>query len=179
MAEALYPQCSYRIDADFVPVAITAVVPNVLVVNPASGLTDVRMLMDRARAAPGPMSYCSSGSGTSQHIIAEMFLCETGLRMLHIPHRGTAPAMNDLFAGVCPMMFPGMGTSAPQIQGQRLNPLTLTVSRRFVPFPQSRNVTEGRAALHRLGGAPRELFARGNPVLEYVGDQAGFAGGAR
>jgi tripartite-type tricarboxylate transporter receptor subunit TctC len=142
MAEALYPQRGYRIDADFVPVAITAVVPNVLVVNPASGITDLRSLMARARARPEGLTYCSSGSGTSQHIIAEMFLRETGLRMVHVPYRGTAPAMNDLLAGVCPMMFDGMGTSAPQIQGQRLRPIALTVSRRSALFPEIPTMAE-------------------------------------
>lgn len=142
MAEALYPQRGYRIDADFVPVAITAVVPNVLVVNPASGITDLRSLMARARARPEGLTYCSSGSGTSQHIIAEMFLREAGLRMVHVPYRGTAPAMNDLLAGVCPMMFDGMGTSAPQIQGQRLRPIALTVSRRSALFPEIPTMAE-------------------------------------
>lgn len=169
MAEALYPQRGYRIDADFVPVAITAVVPNVLVVNPASGLTDVRTLMDRARAAPGSLTYCSSGSGTSQHIIAEMFLRETGLRMLHIPYRGTAPAMNDLLAGVCPMMFDGMGTSAPQIQGQRLNPLALTVARRSAFFPEILTMAEAGGPAMDAGtwyalwapvGIPAPILAR-------------------
>ena len=142
MAEALYPQRGYRIDADFVPVAITAVVPNVLVVNPASGITDLRSLMARARARPEGLTYCSSGSGTSQHIIAEMFLREAGLRMVHVPYRGSAPAMNDLLAGVCPMMFDGMGTSAPQIQGQRLRPIALTVSRRSALFPEIPTMAE-------------------------------------
>ncbi len=142
MAEALYPQRGYRIDADFVPVAITAVVPNVLVVNPASGIADLRTLMERARARLDGLTYCSSGSGTSQHVIAELFLRETGLRMVHVPYRGTAPAMNDLLAGVCPMMFDGMGTSAPQIQGQRLRPIALTVPRRSALFPEIPTMAE-------------------------------------
>lgn len=142
MAEALYPQRGYRIDTDFIPVAITAVVPNVLVVNPASGIADLRTLMERARARLDGLTYCSSGSGTSQHVIAELFLRETGLRMVHVPYRGTAPAMNDLLAGVCPMMFDGMGTSAPQIQGQRLRPIALTVSRRSALFPEIPTMAE-------------------------------------
>ncbi len=142
MAEALYPQRGYRIDADFVPVAITTVVPNVLVVNPASGIADLRTLMERARARPDGLTYCSSGSGTSQHVIAELFLRETGLRMVHVPFRGTAPAMNDLLAGVCPMMFDGIGTSAPQIQGQRLRPIALTIPRRSALFPEIPTMAE-------------------------------------
>jgi tripartite-type tricarboxylate transporter receptor subunit TctC len=135
MAEALYPQRGYRIDTDFIPIGITAVVPNVLVVNPNVGLTDLPALMRRARDKPGELTYCSSGNGTSQHIIAELFLRETGLRIMHVPYRSTAPAMNDLVAGVCPMMFDGMGTSAPQLTGGRLRPLALTSGRRSPLFP--------------------------------------------
>jgi tripartite-type tricarboxylate transporter receptor subunit TctC len=135
MAEVLYPNRGYQIDKDFEPVAITAVVPNVLVVNPAAGLDDLPTLIKRARAAPDSLTYCSSGSGTSQHIIAEMFLRETGLRILHVPYRGTAAAMNDLLAGNCQMMFDGMGTSAAHIAAGRLKPLALTVLRRSPLFP--------------------------------------------
>ena len=135
MAEGLYPQRGYRIDTDFIPIGITAVVPNVLVVNPATGLTDVPALMRRAREKPSELTYCSSGNGTSQHIIAEIFLRDTGLRITHVPYRSTAPAMNDLLAGVCPMMFDGMGTSASQLAGGRLRALALTSARRSPLFP--------------------------------------------
>ena len=169
MAEALYPQRGFRIETDFVPIAITAIVPNVLVVNPATGLTDIRTLMARARANPDGLSYCSSGSGTSQHIIAEMFLRETGLRMLHVPYRGTAPAMNDLLAGTCPMMFDGIGTSAAQIAGQRLRPLALTVARRSALFPEIPTMAEAGGpamdagtwyALWAPAGTPAPIIAR-------------------
>ncbi|MBR0665208.1 tripartite tricarboxylate transporter substrate binding protein [Roseomonas hellenica] len=142
MAEALYPRRGYRIDVDFVPIGITAVVPNVLVVNPQAGLTDLRDLMARLRAAPDSLTYCSSGNGTSQHVIAEMFLRETGLRMTHVPYRSTAPAMNDLLAGTCPMMFDGMGTSAAQIAGGRLRALALTVGHRSTLFPEIPTMAE-------------------------------------
>jgi tripartite-type tricarboxylate transporter receptor subunit TctC len=169
MAEALYPQRGYRIDQDFVPIAITAVVPNVLVVNPAAGLTDLRALMERARANPGGLTYCSSGSGTSQHIIAEMFLRETGLRMVHVPYRGTAPALNDLVAGVCQLMFDGMGTSAPQIEGGRLRPLAVTTVRRSERFPEVSTMAEAGGppmdagtwyALWAPAGTPAPILAR-------------------
>ncbi|WP_424136258.1 Bug family tripartite tricarboxylate transporter substrate binding protein [Roseomonas chloroacetimidivorans] len=136
MSEALYPQRGYRIDTDFIPIGITAVVPNVLVVNPGAGLTDLPTLLRRAREKPGELTYCSSGNGTSQHIIAEIFLRETGLRIVHVPYRSTAPAMNDLVAGVCPMMFDGMGTSASQLAGGRLRALALTSARRSPLFPE-------------------------------------------
>jgi tripartite-type tricarboxylate transporter receptor subunit TctC len=142
MAEALYPRRGYRIDTDFIPLGITAVVPNVLVVNPGAGIADLHGLMARLRAAPESLTYCSSGNGTSQHVIAEMFLRDTGLRMVHVPYRSTAPAMNDLLAGTCPMMFDGMGTSAAQIAGGRLRAIALTVGRRSELFPEIPTMAE-------------------------------------
>jgi tripartite-type tricarboxylate transporter receptor subunit TctC len=169
MAEALYPQRGYRIDTDFIPIGITAVVPNVLVVNPATGLTDLPTLLRRAREKPGALTYCSSGNGTSQHIIAEIFLRDTGLRIMHVPYRSTAPAMNDLVAGVCPMMFDGMGTSASQLSGARLRALALTSARRSPLFPEIPTMKEAGGpdmdagtwyALWAPAGTPPAIVAR-------------------
>ncbi|TWT11825.1 tripartite tricarboxylate transporter substrate binding protein [Reyranella sp. CPCC 100927] len=130
MSEALYPTRGYRIDKDFVPITITAMVPNILVVPTASRFTSVRQIIEAAKADPGKLSYCSSGNGTSQHIIAEMFKRSTGTDLLHVPYRGTAPALKDLMGGFCDMMFDGLGTSAPQIAGGRLRAIAVTTSRR-------------------------------------------------
>jgi len=130
MSEALYPTRGYRIDKDFVPLTITAMVPNILVVPAASRFTSVKQIIDAAKADPGKLSYCSSGNGTSQHIIAEMFKRSTDTDLLHIPYRGTAPALKDLMGGFCDMMFDGLGTSAPQIAGGRLRAIAVTTQRR-------------------------------------------------
>ncbi|XSC47553.1 Bug family tripartite tricarboxylate transporter substrate binding protein [Bradyrhizobium sp. RDT10] len=114
MAEAIYPSRGYRIDKDFVPIAITAEVPNVLVVPEQSRFKTVTDIIKEAKANPGKLNYCSSGNGTSQHIIAEMFKSQTGVEIQHLPYRGTALALTDLIANVCDMMFDGMGTSAPR-----------------------------------------------------------------
>lgn len=142
MAEALYPNRGYQIDKDFAAIAITAVVPNVLVVNPDSGIGDVATLIARARANPGSFSYCSSGPGTSQHVIAESFLRETGLKMVAIHYRGTAPALNDLLAGQCQLMFDGMGTSAGHIESGKLKALAMTSARRSQLFPNIPTMAE-------------------------------------
>lgn len=98
-----------------------------------------------------------------------MFLRETGLRMLHVPYRGTAAAMNDLLAGTCPMMFDGMGTSAAQIAGQRLKPLALTVAGRSALFPEIPTMAEAGGpamdagtwyALWAPAGTPAPIVAR-------------------
>jgi len=134
MSEALYPTRGYRIDKDFVPIAITASVPNILVVPATSRFTSVKQIIDAAKADPGKLSYCSSGNGTSQHIIAEMFKRSTATDLLHIPYRGTAPALKDLMGGFCDMMFDGLGTSAPQIAGGRLRAIAVTTQHRAPLF---------------------------------------------
>lgn len=135
MAESLYTNRGYDMDKDFTLVAITAIVPNVLVVNPKVPFKDVGELIAYARANPDKLTYCSSGNGTSQHIIAEMFKMATHVSLLHIPHRGTAAAMTSLLGGQCDMMFDGMGTSAQQINGAKLRPLAVTTTKRSTEFP--------------------------------------------
>ena len=142
MAEALYPDRGYRIDVDFVPVAVTAIVPNVLVVPANSRFETLAAIMEEARANPGKLTYCSSGNGTSQHIIAEMFKRATGLSIAHVPYRGTAAALQDLIGGFCDMMFDGLGTSVPQIEGKRLRALAVTTAERSSYLPEIRTLAE-------------------------------------
>ena len=135
MAEGLYPQRGYDMVKDFVPLTLTAVVPNVLVVHPRLPVNTVAELIAYAKANPEKLSYCSSGSGTSQHIIAEMFKAATKTSLLHVPHKGTAAAMTTLISGQCDMMFDGLGTSAQQITGGRLKALALTSAKRSPYYP--------------------------------------------
>jgi tripartite-type tricarboxylate transporter receptor subunit TctC len=117
MAEGLYPDREYDLDKDFVPIALTASVPTVLVVTNKAPFKSVKELISYAKKHPGEVNYCSSGNGTSQHIVGESFKRLTGIDITHVPYRGTAAAMVDLIAGYCSLMFDGMGTSAPQIRG--------------------------------------------------------------
>lgn len=142
MAEAVYPSRGYRIDKDFIPIAITADVPNVLVVPSNSRFATAGDIVKEAKQNPGKLSYCSSGNGTSQHIIGEMFKRKAGVDILHVPYRGTAAAITDLIAGVCDMMFDGMGTSAPQIEGKKLKALALTITKRSPRFPEIPTIAE-------------------------------------
>jgi tripartite-type tricarboxylate transporter receptor subunit TctC len=149
MAESLYPQRGYDMDKDFIPIAITAVVPNVLVVSPKQPFKTAAEVIAYAKANPDKLSYCSSGSGTSQHIIAELFKQATGTKMLHIPHKGTAAAMLTLLSGDCDLMFDGMGTSAQHINSGKLRAVALTTAKRSTFFPTIPTMTEA-------GGPPMD-----------------------
>lgn len=142
MAESLYPNRGYDMAKDFVPIALTAVVPNVLVVRPALPFKNVADLIAYAKANPGKLTFCSSGTGTSQHIIAEMFKVQTGVDMLHIPHKGTAAAMTTLLSGNCDMMFDGLATSISNIKGGNLKALALTTAVRSKQYPDIPTMTE-------------------------------------
>jgi len=135
MAEGLYPRRGYDLDKDFLPVALTAYVPTVLVVNNHAPYQSVGELIAYAKAHPGDINYCSSGSGTSQHIVGESFKQLAGVNMTHVPYRGTAAAMTDLIAGHCTLMFDGLGTSAPQIRGGTIRPLAVLAKHRSTLFP--------------------------------------------
>lgn len=169
MAESLYPARGYDMDRDFVPVAITAVVPNVLVVTPKLSVDGVTALIARARAEPEKLTYCSSGNGTSQHIIAELFKMAANISILHVPHRGTAAAMITLLGGQCDMMFDGMGTSASQIGAGKLRALAVTTAKRSPVFPEVPTLQEAGGPAMDVGtwyglwapaGTPPEVVDR-------------------
>lgn len=142
MAEELYPKRGFDIEKDFVPVALTALVPTVLVVTNSAPFRTVQELTAYAKANPGKINYCSSGNGTSQHITAESFKRLTGLSMTHIPYRGTAAAMSDLIGGQCMLMFDGLGTSAQQIRADRIRLLAVAGSSRTPLFPDTPTLKE-------------------------------------
>jgi len=142
MAEGLYPDREYDLDKDFVPIALTASVPTVLVVTNKAPFKSVKELISYAKKHPGAVNYCSSGNGTSQHIVGESFKRLTGIDITHVPYRGTAAAMVDLIAGYCSLMFDGMGTSAPQIRGGKIRPLAVITQKRSTLFPDIPTVKE-------------------------------------
>lgn len=142
MAEGLYSKRGYDMEKDFVPLALTARVPNVLVVNPKVPYTNVKELIAYAKANPGRINYCSSGNGTAQHIVGAMFSKLAGVNLTHIPYRGTAAAMTDLIGGQCDLMFDGLGTSANQIQTNRIKLLAVTTAKRNAMFPQTPTIEE-------------------------------------
>jgi tripartite-type tricarboxylate transporter receptor subunit TctC len=122
--KALYARLPFDPDADFVPVAMLAQQPNVLVVNPrvlpTASLSD---LIAHIRANPGRVNFASSGTGSQLHLTGEMFRAAIGVEMTHVPYRGSAPAMTDLVAGNVPMMFDGLGTALPQVRGGAIRAL--------------------------------------------------------
>ncbi|ETF02591.1 ABC transporter substrate-binding protein [Advenella kashmirensis W13003] len=135
MAEGIYPKRGYTLDQDFKPLSFTAVVPNVLIVNLNTPFKTVKELIDYAKQHPSELNYCSSGVGTAQHLVAEVFMEATSIKLTHIPYTGTAAALTDLMGGQCQVMFDGLGTSAQLIRTGKVRPLAFTTKTRSPYFP--------------------------------------------
>ena len=127
---------------DFVPVSALASIPFVLVAHPGAPYGSVTELLAAARQAPGSISYASAGPGTSNHLAGEMLASAAKLKLLHVPYRGSAPALADVLAGHVPLMFDLQTTSLPNIATHKLKPLAVTGSRRSPLLPVVPTVAE-------------------------------------
>jgi tripartite-type tricarboxylate transporter receptor subunit TctC len=102
VAPALYPNNPYNPVRDFAPISNLAQVPFVLAVNPALPAANVRELLALARDKPGQLAMASAGTGSSNHLVGELFQAQTGIKLNHIPYKGSGQALNDLMAGQVP-----------------------------------------------------------------------------
>ena len=142
IAPSMYPKLDYDIEKDFVPLALLANVPQVLVVNPRLVAGDFKDFLAQVRKSPGRMNYGSAGAGTSHHLAGELFKQQTQTFITHIPYRGAGPALQDLIAGNVDMMFDGLGSSATHIKGGRIKALMVSGARRNPAFPDVPSATE-------------------------------------
>ena len=136
IAPSMYPKLDYDLEKDFVPLALVANVPQVLVVNPRNvTATNMKQFMDFVKANPAKLNYASAGSGTSHHLAGELFKLQTGTFITHIPYRGAGPALQDLIGGNVDMLFDGLGSSAAHIKGGRIRALMVSGASRNPAFP--------------------------------------------
>ncbi len=111
---------------DFAPITLCAAVPNVMVINPKLPVSSVPEFIRYAQANPGKVNMASSGNGTSIHLTGELFKTVTGIYMVHLPYRGSAPAITDLIAGNVNVMFDNLPSALPHIKSGRLKALAVT-----------------------------------------------------
>ena len=136
IAPSMYPKLDYDLEKDFVPLALLANVPQVLVVNPKRvDAQNVKAFMEFDRKNPGKLNYGSAGAGTSHHLAGELFKQQTQTFITHIPYRGAGPALQDLISGNVDMMFDGLGSSAAHIRGGRIKALMVSGAKRNPAFP--------------------------------------------
>ncbi|WPG40225.1 tripartite tricarboxylate transporter substrate binding protein [Variovorax sp. EBFNA2] len=138
----LMPNFPFNIEKDFVPVTMLAKAPNVLVAAPASGIKSAKELVAMAKAKPNTLSYASPGVGSGLHLAGELFKQQAGIDLLHVPYKGTAPALNDVLGGSVPLMFSNLPATMPFIKNGKLIALGVTEAKRSPAAPDIPTLAE-------------------------------------
>lgn len=127
---------------DFAPIGMIGSVPNLLVVHPSLKVSTFAELVSAAKSRPGEIAYASSGNGTAPHLSGELFASKAGIKLLHVPYRGSSAAVTDLLAGQVPMMFSPASTVLPHIRSGKLRALATTSAKRSTMAPDLPTVAE-------------------------------------
>lgn len=170
----------YDAETDFAPVSLLVLVPNVLVVNPELPAKSVEELLALLKAEPDKWSYASSGNGTPLHLSGELFKSMAGVKMEHIPYKGSGPALNDLLGNQVSIMFDNLPSSSAHITAGTLKALAVTTADRAPSFPDVPTMAEAGLpgyetytwnALFAPKGTPQDVVARLNAAaVKAMGD---------
>ncbi|OGA51519.1 MAG: hypothetical protein A3G24_16715 [Betaproteobacteria bacterium RIFCSPLOWO2_12_FULL_62_13] len=142
VVSSLYKKLPYDPIADFSPVIRVASAPNILVVHPSIGVSTVKELVALATSKPGQLVYASSGNGGGSHLAMELFRSVTHIDLIHVPHRGTGPAMIDLLSGQAKLMFGGLIGTLPHVKSGRLKTLAISSAHRSQLLPDVPTIAE-------------------------------------
>lgn len=143
---ALYENLPYDTRSDFTPLVMVASAPNVLIVHPSFPAQTVADLIKMAREKPGSIDFASSGVGGANHLAGELLKIMAGIDITHIPYKGASPALNDLMAGVVPVMVDGLAAVKPQLESGRIRALAVTTRERSPSAPQIPTLDESGVA---------------------------------
>lgn len=138
----IYAEVPYNASKDFAPVTLVANSPNVLLVNPRTGISTVSQLLEQARRAPGTLNYASTSLGGSPHLSGELFTAMADVDIRHVPYKGAAPAMTDLLGGQVQMMFDNLPSAMAQIQAGSVRALAVTTPERVALMPDVPTVAQ-------------------------------------
>ena len=170
----LYPKLPYDPVRDFEPIVHVVNAANILVVHPSLPAANINELVALARAKPGQLNYASNGSGTSPHLAAEMFASAMGLKLTHIPYKGSAPAVTAMLGGQTQMAFNNAGDVIQHIRAGKLRPLAVTGAKRLPVLPEVPTMQESGVpgyeavawwAYYAPAGTPREIVGRLNSQI--------------
>lgn len=169
LAPAVYKSLNYDLERDLTPVTGIAYVPDVLVVSPKVTAKNVGELVSASKANPGKLNYGSSGNGTTRHLSGEMFNNLTGSSIVHVPYKGSGPAMTALLGSEIDLIFVDMSSAAGQIRGGQIRALAVTSPTRSPTFPEVPTMAEAGVSgfemlswygLWAPAGSPREIIAK-------------------
>jgi tripartite-type tricarboxylate transporter receptor subunit TctC len=167
---AMFEKLNYDLVRDFSPISLLASTPLILVVNPAVAATSIKDLVALAKSKPGQLNYGSPGSGTAGHLAAELFKSMTGTNLVHIPYKGTTPALTDTMAGQVQLTVLVATALLPAIKSGKVRALGVTSLKRSSLAPDLPTIAEtvpgyewsGWYGLAAPAGTPREIIAKLN-----------------
>ena len=171
---SLYKKLSYDPVKDFEPVTLVARLPNVLIVNAQLGVNSVAELVALLKKDESKRQFASSGSGTSTHLAGEMFGDLIGVKLTHVPYKGTPPAMTDVAAGLVPFMFDQITAALPLVQSGKLKLLAVTTGKRIALRPELPTMIESGIpgfemsswqAVYAPKGTPKDIVQRLNAEI--------------
>lgn len=173
---SLFKKMPYDAVKDLAPVAQVAAAPFILVVHPTLPVKTVRELITLARSRPGQLNYASASTGGMPHLAGELFNTMTGVKMVHIPYKGAAPATTDLLAGQVSLMFNNMLSAMPHVKNNRLRAIAVTSSKRSAAVPELPSIAETVPGYEASGwygafapaATPRELIAKINADMNRI-----------
>lgn len=174
---SLYKNLSYDPVKDFEPVALVAMLPNVLIVSPSLGVNTVAELVALLKKDPGKRSFASSGAGTSTHLAGEMFGDLIDVKLTHIPYKGTPPAMVDVASGQVPFMFDQMTAAVSLVQAGKLKVIAVTTGKRMTLAPQLPTMIEAGVpgfemsswqAVYAPKGTPKPIVQKLNAEIRKI-----------
>ncbi len=139
---AIYDKLPFNAQKDFATITQIMSVGNALVVHPAVAARSVRDIVELAKAKPGQLTYGSGGVGTPLHMAGEQLKVAAGINLLHVPHKGAAPAMTSLLGGQITMVFPTLTLAVPQVRSGKLRVLAVTNARRVASLPDTPTTQE-------------------------------------
>jgi tripartite-type tricarboxylate transporter receptor subunit TctC len=142
ISATLYSKLNYDYLKDFTPITLVATTPLVLVANPTVPVSNVKGLIDYAKANPGKLNFASGGVGTSNHLAGEMFKTATGTQLVHVPYKGTPAAYNDMFGGQVSLMWDNIVAVTNHVRSGRLKPIAVTSAERAASLPDVPTMAE-------------------------------------
>src|SRR5438445_3352841 len=171
---SLYKKVPYDPLKDFEPISLMALGPNILVVHPSLPVHTVQELIAAAKARPGEIGFAGSGSGSTPHLAGELFNHMAGVQLVHVPYRGSGPAMIGLLAGDAPVMFLPAINAGPHIAAGRLRALGVTSRERLAAFPELPTLAESGLAGYESSQWYGFLAPAGTPreILDFLNAQA-------
>ena len=169
-----YAKMPYDAAKDFTPIVYLATMSNAVIVNPAMPVKNLQELIDYGKANPGKLNFGTPGNGSSAHMTGEMFSMVTGVKMQHVPYKGSAPAMLDLMAGRIDVMFDNIPLPLQHIRSGKLRGLAVTAAQRSPVLPDLPTLAEAGVpgfdvsswyGIYAPAGLPRELVMKLNAAF--------------